>query len=144
MPVVRSKPDRITALLGGSRPKRVSVPKLAAELKAALGIDLLATSPTATVHGHITTLTKPAGQPFVRLTGTRLVKGLEVPFVEEIDRCPFCGIDVPRADAHEDSEVVLYTQGEPPNGDHQTTLAPHGLSAAQCALVPGLIDAHVP
>ena len=106
--------------------KKVNPPKLHAAIKAALSINLMAETPTDTVHGHISTIRKAAG----------------VNFGSSGDICPMCDGTFPAALAHECCEIVLYEAGEAPNDEHESTIAPHGLNADQKAQLFALVQAH--
>lgn len=167
----------------------VDYAKLNAEVKAALGISLMAEHDGDTVHGAISMCRKPAGQPFVKRSGyvldeharqnaTTYLKGLQdelaasqadapgivelqgivdagtvfvanetnfhKPFAEEVDTCPMCDMTVPREDAHDCSEIVLYDADEAPNAEHSVTLRKHTLDAAGLAQLGDIISAHKP
>lgn len=112
--------------------KKINAAKLHAEVKAALGINLMAENENDTVHGHISTLSKPAGQPFCIVNN--------VPS----DVCPMCDVGVPRADGHECSEVILYESDETPGKNHKSNIVRHGLDASKKAALVALVQGHQP
>lgn len=91
------------------------VPRLAGEVKASLGINLMASTPSDIVHGHTKTIHKQPGHPFwtIKATGQPDVV---------VDECPYCLNVIPREDAHECVKVTLYEQyDESPNDVHEST-----------------------
>ena len=116
------------AASGEQHQKKVNPSVLAASVKAALGINLVATSPTDTVHGHISTCGKPAG----------------VNFGTSGDVCPMCESTFPANLPHDCCEIVLYEAGEASNAEHASTIAPHGLTPAKKAQLLALVLAHRP
>lgn len=104
--------------------KKINPAKLHAEVKAALGINLMAELPADTVHGHISTASFPAQAQAVT--------------------CGLCDDTVPAGQAHDCCEVILYETAQAPNAERQSTIAPHGLNVAQKAQLLALITAHQP
>lgn len=110
---------------------------LAAQVEVALGIRLVAQTPTDTVHGHVSSMSKAAGQPFMRLT-------MSNGSVVEVDDCPMCDKAVARSQGHACSEVVLYESDQAPNAEHLSRIAKHGLTAAKRTQLDAIIAAHKP
>lgn len=82
------------------RSKPVRVDQLGVEILTDLGLRLIAEREGDTVNGHISTYRKAAGLPFFRIFRDGAVT--------ENDHCEMCDTDIPRAEAHDCCEVVLY------------------------------------
>lgn len=85
-----AEPKTIPGAFAASMPhphyqKRLDIRKLHREVKAALGISLMAEHPTDVVHGHVSTIHKPAGKAFGVVEGYRLDEAMRDAAIAELD-----------------------------------------------------------